>query len=289
MSYVIPGVLERIDPEGDSAPVVVDSPHSGNQYPNDFDHSIARSHLRQTEDAFVEDLFAAAPEQGAVLLHALFPRSYVDPNRAPDDIDSTLLEGTWPYHANPGEKARLGIGLIPTREPGGVVYDRRLTVEEACHRLDHYYWPYHRELEQTLDSIYRSTSVVWHVNGHSMPAVSTTVSPEGPGVTRPDFCLGTRDGTTCDAEFADTVRECLTCMGYQVSVDDPYKGVELVRRYSEPLLGRHSLQIEINRCLYMDEARIEKNGGYTELKSNLTGLMETICDYARAKIGTMQV
>ncbi|NIR60890.1 MAG: N-formylglutamate amidohydrolase, partial [Gammaproteobacteria bacterium] len=55
----------------------------------------------------------------------------MDPNRSPDDIDPTMLRGEWPYRANPGEKARLGIGLIPTREPGGVVYDRLLTVEEA--------------------------------------------------------------------------------------------------------------------------------------------------------------
>jgi N-formylglutamate amidohydrolase len=139
-----------------------------------------------------------------------------------------------------------------------------------------------------MDDIHTAMGSVWHVNCHSMPEVSTSVSPEGPGVSRPDFCLGTRDGTTCDAEFADTIRGCLRSMGYQVTIDDPYKGVELVRRYSDPADGRHSVQIEINRRLYMDEARIEKNGGFTELTDAVARMVGVICDYARSRLGIAQ-
>lgn len=279
------GVLERVDPHGPFAPVVFDSPHSGSIYPEDFGYSIDLAFLRQTEDAFVDELFSDAPVHGATLLRALFPRSYVDANRAPDDIDPTVLDGDWPYSANPGDKARLGVGLIPTREPGGVVYDRTLSVEEALRRLDDFYWPYHRELERALDRAQLRGGNFWHLNCHSMPAVSTNVSPEGPGVARPDFCLGTRDGTTCDSEFTDCVESCLKDMGYAVTIDDPYKGVELVRRYSDPLRGRHSLQIEINRGLYMDEARIAKSPGFDALRADISRLVETICEFARARIG----
>ena len=286
MSHLVPDILERFDPEGRLAPVVFDSPHSGSIYPDDFGHCIDRIHLRQTEDAFIDELFAEAPRRGATLLCALFPRSYVDPNRSPEDIDPSMLKGEWPYRANPGEKAKLGVGLIPSRESGGVVYDRLLSVEEICRRLDIYYWPYHRELEQALDRTQQRAGAFWHLNCHSMPAVSTSVSPEGPGVPRPDFCLGTRDGTTCDSEFAELVESCLADMGYAVAIDDPYRGVELVRRYSDPLHGRHSLQIEINRGLYMDEASITRHDGFAALKGNVTRLVEVICDYARARIGT---
>ena len=288
MSYLVPDVLERFEPEGQIVPVVFDSPHSGSIYPRDFGHRIDRIRLRQTEDAFIDELFADAPGMGAVLLCALFPRSYVDPNRSPDDIDPSMLQGEWPYRANPSEKAKLGIGLIPSREPGGAVYDRLLSVEEACRRIDTYYWPYHRELEQALDRAQQLGGAFWHINCHSMPAVSTSVSPEGPGVPRPDFCLGTRDGTTCDSEFAELVASCLADFGYSVRIDDPYKGVELVRRYSDPLHGRHSLQIEINRGLYMDEASITRHEGFTALKASTTQLVEVICDYARARIGVRQ-
>jgi len=281
VSITIPNVFQRFDPEGDLAPVVFDSPHSGSIYPDDFGHCIERIHLRRTEDAFVDQLFAAAPRMGATLLCALFPRSYVDPNRSPDDIDPAILVGKWPYEANPGVKAKLGIGLIPTQEPGGVVYDRLLSVEEACHRLDAYYWPYHRELEEVLDRTQRLYGAFWHVNCHSMPAVSTIVAPEGPGVPRPDFCLGTRDGTTCDSAFVAFVEHCLVDMGYTVTINDPYKGVELVRRYSDPLNGRHSLQLEINRGLYMDEASIVKSESFAALEENIALLVQKICDFAR--------
>ncbi len=284
MSVLIPDVLERFDPEGRFAPVVFDSPHSGSIYPDDFGHCIDRVHLRRTEDAFIDELFADAPRTGAALLCALFPRSYVDPNRSLDDVEPSMFQGEWPYRANPGEKAKLGVGLIPSREPGGVVYDRVLSVEEACRRLDTYYWPYHRELESALDRAQRRAGAFWHVNCHSMPAVSTSISPEGPGVPRPDFCLGTRDGTTCDGEFAELVENCLVDMGYAVSIDDPYKGVELVRRYSDPGHGRHSLQLEINRGLYMDEASITRHEGFAALKANVSRLVEVICDYACARV-----
>lgn len=283
MTRVHPGVWKRINPSRDAAPVVFDSPHSGNDYPDDFAHRIDRTHLRRTEDAFIDELFDTAPDTGAVLLCALFPRSYVDPNRAPDDLDPELIEGAWPHRLNPGEKSHLGVGLIPTREPGGPVYDRKLTVDEARRRIDHYYWPYHRELESALDDVYRKAGAVWHVNCHSMPAVSTNVAPEGPGVRRPDFCLGTRDGTTCERDFVHSVRDCLASLGYAITIDDPFKGVELVRRYSAPTRGRHSLQIEINRGLYMDEARLEKSSGFAELKANLAHLARHVCDYARER------
>jgi N-formylglutamate deformylase len=285
MSYLIPDVLERFDAEGRRAPVVFDSPHSGSVYPDDFGHCIEHIHLRRTEDAFIDVLFGDAPGMGATLLCALFPRSYVDPNRSPDDIDLSMLQGKWPYAANPGEKTRLGVGLIPTREPGGAVYDRLLSVEEACRRIDNYYWPYHRELEQALDRAQQLAGAFWHVNCHSMPALSTSVSPEGPGVPRPDFCLGTRDGTTCDTEFVTAVEGFLVDTGYAVSIDDPYKGVELVRRYSDPVHGRHSLQIEINRGLYMDEPSITRNAGFAALKENIGRLVEFICDYGHARLG----
>jgi N-formylglutamate deformylase len=281
MAYLLPDVLQRFDPQGPVAPVVFDSPHSGSVYPDDFRHDIDRIHLRRTEDAFIDELFGDAPAMGATLLCALFPRSYVDPNRSWDDIDPSMFQGKWPYAANPSEKTQLGVGLIPSREPGGAVYDRLLSVEEACRRIDNYYWPYHRELQQTLDRAQKRAGAFWHVNCHSMPALSTNVSPEGPGVPRPDFCLGTRDGTTCDTEFVGAVERCLVDMGYAVSIDDPYKGVELVRRYSDPVHGRHSLQIEINRGLYMDESSITKHGGFAALKENIGRLAGSICDYGR--------
>jgi len=92
---------------------------------------------------------------------------------------------------------------------------------------------------------------------------------EDGAVARPDFVLGDLDGKSCSPEMTQLVASCLTGLGYRVSVNDPYKGQELVRRYSDPDQGRHSLQMEINRALYMDEQSIQKTSGFRQLQQHL--------------------
>jgi N-formylglutamate amidohydrolase len=113
-----------------------------------------------------------------------------------------------------------------------------------------------------------------------MPAVSGRISEEGPGKPRADFVLGDRDGTTCDAEFTSLVAGILRKMGYDVKINDPYKGVELVRAFSDPKGQRHSLQIEANRRLYMDEKTRERTSSFGELKANLGKMLEGVAKYA---------
>lgn len=284
MPLFIPDVVERLDPEVPAVPVVFDSPHSGSVYPDDFGHGLAMEKLRRSEDAFIDDLYGSAPSQGAVLVRALFPRSYIDPNRAPDDIDPEMLASEWPVPLNPGPKTRLGVGLIAGRVPGGLMYRRKLGVDQVQRRIDGYWRPYHEAVQDALDDCHARFGAVWHLNCHSMPATSSEISPEGPGVPRPDICLGDRDGTTCDPRFTAALAEAFRAFGYRATVNDPYKGAELVRRYSDPAAGRHSLQIEINRALYMDENRIEKNGGFAALERNVAAVIGTIREFAVARL-----
>ena len=92
----IPGVLWRRDPPGPRLPLVLDSPHSGSDYPDDFAYCCPLPVLRRAEDAYVDELYEVAPALGATLIGALFPRSYLDPNRAPDDLDPGMLAGPLP-------------------------------------------------------------------------------------------------------------------------------------------------------------------------------------------------
>ena len=43
--------------EGQSIPLIVDSPHSGVIYPSDFNHQAEFSKLRQAEDSYVDELY----------------------------------------------------------------------------------------------------------------------------------------------------------------------------------------------------------------------------------------
>lgn len=266
-------------PSRQAAPLVLDSPHSGNIYPEDFGHACPRAWLEDTEDAFVDALFGTAPEQGAPLLCALFPRCYIDANRAEDDIDPLLLDTPWPGNISPSARSSMGMGLIrrlyKTAHPEPI-YDRFLSHKEVEHRLSAYYRPYHSTLATLLEETYGAFGAVWHLNCHSMPSSAG-------GLTRhaPDIVLGDRDGTTCDGAFTRHVAACLKQMGYRVAINRPYKGVEIVRRYANPAQNRHSLQIELRRSLYMDEQTRQKTPGFAHTRQNMTRLISQIIDFTR--------
>ena len=267
------------------APVVYDSPHSGTVYPADFDAIVARLTLRRAEDTHVETLYAAAPDHGAMLLAANFPRSYIDANRSLLDIDAELLASAWPGPINVSKKTVKGIGLVwRLLDTGEPIYARKLSVAEVQARISNCYAPYHKAVRDAINAAHKHYGAVWHINCHSMPATSSIISEEGPGVARADFVLGDRDGTTCTTDFTAFVALTLRDMGYDVRVNDPYKGVELVRAYSDPGEQKHSLQIEVNRKLYMDEISREPNANFAKLQSDITKLIAAISHYAREHI-----
>jgi N-formylglutamate deformylase len=280
-SYRVAGVLERHEPPPEAAaPVVLDSPHSGRDYPDDFGHAAPLELLRRAEDAFVDELFADAPAEGAALLVALFPRSYIDPNRHEADIDETLLAEPWPDGARPSRRSERGLGLLRRLlSPHLPIYDRQLAISEVQVRLDGFYRPYHAALRSLLDATHSRFGAVWHLNCHSMKAMSRGRNPRA----RPDFVLGDLDGGACGREFTHFVRDRLAGMGYSVRLNDPFKGAELIARYSDPAAGRHGLQIEVNRGLYLDEARLAKTAAFTRLRGDLRSLVAAIVEFARRR------
>lgn len=274
-----PEVVSLLRGRGIVVPVVFDSPHSGSIYPSDFNHVIPIDKIRRAEDMYVDELFEDAPDHGATLIAAQFPRSYIDPNRSLEDLDPELLAESWPGVVRPGEKARLGHGLIWRLCPPDMnLYIEKLSPEQVRRRIDGYWRPYHEALRQALDDLYDRFDAVWHVNCHSMPSMAR--GPFLNGSAQPDFVLGDRDGTTASPDFVHLVRDRLHGMGYSVKINDPYKGVELVRAYSDPARGRHSLQIEINRAIYMDEVTFERLPRFRELKADIGRLIATICAQA---------
>lgn len=283
-SEALEGVWARHDPAAPPAPVVLDSPHSGRLYPPDFGAAAPWGALRATEDMFVDELFGAAPGLGVTLLRALFPRSYIDANRHPRDLDVAMLDGPWPGDAEPGRLSGTGRGLIRRKAGGGVpVYDRKLSAAEVARRLEGYYRPYHGELERLVAAHRRRFGQVWHLNCHSWAPPLT--NSRGEAIRHIDVCLGDRDGTTCSADFTALVAETLREMGYVVRVNRPFKGVELVRRHGRPHAGQHSLQVEVNRRIYMDNARYVRTERFEALRADLTRLVARVCDHARAQVG----
>jgi N-formylglutamate deformylase len=281
MSFEIPGVLWRRGPVAAEVPLVFDSPHSGSHYPEDFRFCCPFDALRTAEDSYVDELYAAAPEFGATLIGALFPRSYVDPNRAADDLDTALLDGAWPRPLSPSHRTRSGLGLVRrVARPGIPIYDRKLTVAEILARLERYHAPYHRVLDEACDRLHGKFGIVWHINCHSMPSQRRGKK----GGHCADFVLGDRDGTTCAPELTDFVARVLRGSGYNVRINEIYKGVEIVKRQGRPAARRHSLQIEVDRALYMDQKTLEKTPDFARLQGDITVLIEALKNFVGERL-----
>lgn len=276
-------------------PLIIDSPHSGRTYPEDFCFCCAPVWLRRAEDNHVDELVATAPDYGAHLLCAEFPRTYIDVNRSRTDIDPAIVDGVWPEKVTPSSLSKIGYGLVRRLvRPGMPVYDRPLSVAEIGQRIHNYYDPYHAALEQLVTEAYERHRKVWHMNMHAMPSVPLPRGRMGRkdgrlvSVGQPDFVLGDRDGTSCAREFTMVVRDILVGMGYGVAVNNPYKGVEIVRRTGQPHKDRHSLQVEINKALYWDEEFGVKSINFNALKNDIQFLISQTASYVTGQITTRQ-
>lgn len=280
-----PDILIVHGPPTAVCPVVLDSPHSGRRFPADFGASLDHHALRDGEDCFVDALYLPAAERGVPLLAAQFPRTYLDLNRHAGDIDLDLLEGgQWPDAYQPSGKAAFGKSLIwRTLDDGRPIYQRRLPVEEVRARVQRFHRPYHQRLQRLIDAAHAAFGVSVHLNCHSMNAVGGALGEGGAGRPRADVVLGDRDGSTCESALTAFVQSHMAARGYAVALNDPFKGVELVRAYSDPPAGRHSLQIEVNKRLYMDEATREPHAGFARVQRDLLDLVCALCArYARA-------
>ncbi len=276
----IDGVLKIIPPTAPAVPLVFDSPHSGLTLP-DFERIASDELVRVAADTYVDDLFGFAPSIGAPLLIAHFPRSFLDLNRSLKDVDLEMVEGDWPHPVRDSASARRGMGITWRYAWGDTpMYGRKLTVKELEDRIDSYWRPYHREIVRLLNETYAAFGKVYHVNCHSMPAIGHALSPDPEGTVRKDVVIGDYDGQASEPDFVKLVAETLEGFGYSVSLNVPFRGAELVSAYAAPAENRHSIQIEVNRKLYMDEHTREKNAGYDELRTNLARLGEVMRDYA---------
>lgn len=276
-----PVIVSRPSAGTPPLPLVFDSPHSGHDYPDDMKPVVPMAILRQNEDAFIDELFGHVTVLGAVLVKATFPRTYVDPNRSTEDVEIAALDGDWPGPVNNSVKTKRGAGLIYTKVHGEErIYDRKLSVAEVQRRIDNYWRPYHETLQAELDRLHGDFGAVWHINCHSTTSMGNVHTEDGP-VKRADFILGDRDGTTCDGAFTEAVRAFLAGRGYDVAINWPMKGVELVRRHGRPDENRHSLQIEVNRRFYMDEVAVRKTDMYPETAALLADMNAAIAGFVR--------
>ena len=273
---------EVLPPEGHTRPLVVASPHSGRDYPAAF---VAESRLdplslRRSEDSFVDELFAAAPDLGAPLLRAHFPRAYVDVNREPFELDPRMFADPLPAYANTrSPRVAAGLGTIARVVANGAdIYGAKLSFAEALWRIRTYYWPYHNALRALIADTQARFGGCILIDGHSMPSVGGPTDRD-PGNRRVDFVLGDCHGTACAGAITDAVARELSARGYHVRRNSPYAGGFVTRHYGRPEQGVHALQIEINRALYMDEQGMQRAPGLPHVAEDLRAVLDTLSTF----------
>ncbi len=261
--------FEVAEPAMLSGPVVCNSPHSGRSYPATFlaQTRLDLSVLRRSEDTFVDELFAEAVRLGVPMMRAHFPRSFLDVNREPYELDPRMFEGRLPAFANTRSlRVAGGLGTI-ARVVGDAreIYDRRLPVDEALGRIELYYKPYHRELRRLVMRAQQNFGLAILLDCHSMPS-SASGRDERP---RADIVLGDRYGTSCATLVTDVIEETLRDLGYSVLRNKPYAGGFITEHYGDPAAGLHAAQIEINRSLYMDEREYRRTSRFEYVRADL--------------------
>ena len=274
--------LPRLEP----IPLVCDSPHSGTHYPDDFRYAVDLADLRRCEDTHVEKLWAAVPSVGGTLIHATFPRSYTDANRTEFDVDVNMIAGTWPGRVEPSIRClELGNGLFfsktTTLQP---IYNRQLSVDELLNRIETCWRPYRSSVSQALDQAFTRHGKVWHLNLHSMPSNAYERLGLPPGKELADVVLGDLNGKSSDPEFVAVIKEAFQQRGYTVAVNDPYAGQDLLVAHGAPAQQRNSLQIELNRKMYLNEQTRDPLPQFRPVQADIASLLSDLARYVQQQL-----
>src|SRR3954469_19024816 len=278
-------VFEMRRPRSRTVPLVLASPHSGADYPDEF---LAASRLdpltlRRSEDSFVDEIFGSAPELGAPLVAARFPRAYLDVNREPWELDPMMFADALPNYVNiRSPRVRMGLGTIARGVASGEeIYARRLRCAEARRRVETLYHPYHAALRQLVLETEAAFGLCLLVDCHSMPSAASDSGGQG----STDIVLGDCHGTSCAPEIVEAARAFLTKRNFAVALNTPYAGGFTTAHYGNPRRGRHGLQIEINRALYMDERRVCRKPELARIAAEMTGLVAHLAETVGACLG----
>jgi N-formylglutamate amidohydrolase len=251
-------------PEKQTAPFIFASPHSGRCYPASFARQtrLDALMLRKSEDAFVDELFAAVPDLGAPLIAARFPRAFVDANRAPGEIDPAMFDAPLASAVGPRTaRVAAGLGIIPRIVRDGVeIYGGRLPAHEARFRIETFYAPYHAALAKLVSETRALFGIAIVIDCHSMPP------PSRGG----DVVIGDCYGESAGPELIVAAQRALAEVGFVATRNTPYAGGYTTNLYGKPESGRHALQIEVSRALYLDEGRMTKTSGFAECKDRLS-------------------
>ncbi len=253
------------------SPLIVTSPHSGRFYPRffldnlDTDLDICKS----IEDMFVDELIEDLKSLNISIHKAFISRSVLDLNRKLKELDLKLVDGELPFEVENSKYVKSGIGLIPINCPGGKIeFKNKIKNNEVSYLINEYYKPWHLHLNRMIQSRLERFGRAFILDCHSMP------SDLSGNFNTPDIVLGNCDNKSCDTKVLNFLKNEFEKKGYYVSLNHPYSGGFITQKYYNQKASTQTLQIEINKKLYLDEQKFIKNENFDNLKKDFLGIIE---------------
>ncbi|KXV18855.1 N-formylglutamate amidohydrolase [Gluconobacter oxydans] len=270
MQIPVPLTSFRVNrPRNTAIPLLVSSPHSGRNYPSDFldRASLSFHELQQSEDRFVDRLFENAPDFGATLICAEFPRVWCDVNRDWREVDAEMFDPPPPDdEVLLTAKVKAGFGVIPRYvSQGRQVYGKPLHLSEIKDRIAAAWLPYHEALAALLSEMKARFGYAVLLEAHSMPRL--------PYARSCDIVLGDVHGRSCASGLPDMIENMLGSLGYSVRRNVPYAGGYITQYYGRPEQNIHAVQLEICRSLYLNAATLKPGAGFEQTQRNMQSLL----------------
>lgn len=263
--------------------IIYNCPHSGEYFPDEFfeQTDLDKNTLLLSSDSFVNELFTEAPQNGSLLLTNNYSRSFIDTNREALELDPTMFSGEITETLNSDSaKVRLGFGSIAkyafTRKP---IYKEKMPFENALRRLEQYYYPVHNELEKILNDQINQFGYSLLVDCHSMPSYEF-LGQKSHLPIQPDIVLGDFHGKSCNPKITHFLTEHFKKYDLSVATNKPFAGGYNTQHYGKPEQGKHAIQIEIKKSLYMNEAEMRTNRFFEPIKI----IMSSLCYHLNEEI-----
>jgi N-formylglutamate amidohydrolase len=166
-----------------------------------------------------------------------------------------------------------GLGVIPSRiAAGGVVWARPLGADEIERRLAATHRPYHAAIAAAMDEAFAVHGAAILIDCHSMP-------PLGHDGAR--IVIGDRHGRSAEARFVTAAVDAARDQGVTVARNHPYAGGHTLDRHGRPQMGRHAIQIEVDRSLYLDAVHHAAGEGLARTRTIVARIAAAIEDEMR--------
>ena len=256
-----------------SIPIIISIPHSGTLYSNIFLKNIllSKKELQFSEDNYVDKILEKALGGNISYVKANFPRSFIDVNRSPLELDSLMVSSNIPTIDKFNlTKVKSGIGVIHrVSYYGNEIYDHLLTRREIVTRLLNNYFPYHNALKLLIKNTKIINNRILVLDFHSMPSKFLDKNV--------DIVIGNNFNLSCNNTLSSKIINYFCDYNYSLSINDPYSGGFITKFYGKPLERVNVLQIEINRSLYMNEDTLEiKSNKLNILSKNLNSIIKKL-------------